>query len=227
MIFNFNKKAGEKEMIIDGDSFVHIFKSRRSEGDEILEFRNMQDNFTYFYSVKELKKKKAILNLKEKKELVIKKRKRVHLAWCLIDPKTVKEALPYLNQLGVEEISFIHCERSQKNFNLKIEKIEKILISSSEQCGRNDLMKISIFNSYKEFEEKNDNIFLLDFNGTDINNLEKEYLDKIETILIGPEGGISSEERRRFFNEQIISFDTGLVLKSESAAIAIASKLIL
>jgi 16S rRNA (uracil1498-N3)-methyltransferase len=227
MIFNYNKKAGENEFILDGDSFVHIFKSRRTEENEILEFRNMEDKFTYFYEVKELKKKSATLILKEKKELKIKKNRKLHLAWCMIDPKSIKEALPYLNQLGVSEISFIHCERSQKSFNLKKDKIEKILISSSEQCGRNSLMKINIFESYGKFEEKNDNIFLLDFGGEDLNKLEKENLDKIETILIGPEGGISSKERERFFNEQVISFDTGLVLKSESAAIAIASKLIL
>lgn len=227
MIFNYNKKAGKKEILVEGDPFIHIFKSRRSEEGEVLEFRNMQDNFTYFYEVKELKKKKAILILKNKKDASRKLVKKLHLAWCIIDPKTIKEALPYLNQLGVSEISFIHCQRSQKNFNLKIEKIEKILISSSEQCGRNNLMKINIFNSYKDFEEKVDNIFLLDFGGTDINNLEKKYLDEIETVLIGPEGGISNEERNKFFNEQILSFDTGLVLKSENAAIAIASKLIL
>ncbi|HIP21749.1 MAG TPA: 16S rRNA (uracil(1498)-N(3))-methyltransferase [Candidatus Pacebacteria bacterium] len=227
MIFNYNIKAGKKEFILEGDSFVHIFKSRRTEENKILEFRNMEDDFTYFYEVKELKKKKAILVLKKKEEIKKKKIRKLHLAWCLIDPKAVKEALPYLNQLGVSEISFIHCERSQKNFNLKIEKIEKILISSSEQCGRNNLMKINIFESYKKFEEKNDNIFLLDFGGEDINKLEKKDLDKVEIVLIGPEGGISSKERDRFFNEQVISFDTGLVLKSESAAIAISSKLLL
>ena len=227
MIFNYNKKAGEKEFVLEGDSFMHIFKSRRTEESEILEFRNMEDDFTYFYEVKELKKKKAVLVLKKKENIEKKEIRRLHLAWCVIDPKTVKESLPYLNQLGVSEISFIHCDRSQKNFNLKIEKIEKILISSSEQCGRNNLMKINFFESYKKFEEKNDNIFLLDFWGEDINKLDKKELDKIETILIGPEGGISNKERERFFNEQVISFDTGLVLKSESAAIAISSKLLL
>ena len=227
MIFTYNKKAGEKELILEGDSFVHLFKSRRSDIGEILEFRNMKDNFAYFYKVKEVKKKKAILELVEKKELEKKEWRYLHLAWCIIDPKTIKEALPYLNQLGVSEISFIHCDRSQKNFNLKKDKIEKILISSSEQCGRNDLMKINFYDSYQKFEEENDNIFLLDFGGTDLNKLKKEDLDKIKVVLIGPEGGISSKEREKFFNEQIISFDTGLVLKSENAAIAIASKLIL
>ncbi len=227
MIFTYDKKVGEKEFIMEGDSFVHIFKSRRTNENEILEFRNMKDNFAYFYKVKEVKKKKAILELVEKKELEKKERRYLHLAWCIIDPKTIKEALPYLNQLGVSEISFIHCDRSQKNFNLKKDKIEKILISSSEQCGRNDLMKINFYDSYQKFEEENDNIFLLDFGGTDLNKLKKEDLDKIEVVLIGPEGGISSKEREKFFNEQIISFDTGLVLKSENAAIAIASKLIL
>ena len=67
MIFTYSEKAGEKEFVFEGDSFVHIFKSRRTDENEILEFRNMKDNFLYFYKVKELKKKKAILELVQKK----------------------------------------------------------------------------------------------------------------------------------------------------------------
>ncbi len=227
MIFTYDKKAGEKEFLFEGDSFVHIFKSRRSDENESLEFRNLEDDFKYIYRVKELKKKNAILVLEKKEKIEKKKIRNLHLAWCFIDPKSVKEALPYLNQLGVSEISFIRCERSQKNFNLKKDKIEKILISSSEQCGRNNLMKINFFDSYLEFEEKTDKIFLLDFGGEDLNKMEKEELSEIEVVLIGPEGGISPKEKDKFLREQIISFDTGLVLKSESAAIAISSKLIL
>ena len=227
MIYIYDEKAGEKEFVFEGDSFVHVFKSRRSGENEILEFRNLKDEFKYFYKVKELKKKKAVLVLEKKEKIEKKKIRYLHLAWCLIDPKSVKEALPYLNQLGVAEISFIRCERSQKKFNLKLDKIKKILIASSEQCGRSDLMKINFYESYREFEEKTDKIFLLDFYGQDINKMTKEELAKIEVVLIGPEGGISPKERERFLREQIISFDTGLVLKSENAAIAIASKLIL
>jgi len=80
MIFNYNKKAGEKEFVLEGDSFMHIFKSRRTEESEILEFRNMEDDFTYFYEVKELKKKKAVLVLKKKENIEKKEIRRLHLA---------------------------------------------------------------------------------------------------------------------------------------------------
>jgi 16S rRNA (uracil1498-N3)-methyltransferase len=49
----------------------------------------------------------------------------------------------------------------------------------------------------------------------------------IETIVIGCEGGFHKDEVALFKPENIVGFDTPLVLKSESAVCAVASKLLL
>jgi 16S rRNA (uracil1498-N3)-methyltransferase len=49
----------------------------------------------------------------------------------------------------------------------------------------------------------------------------------ISTIVIGCEGGFHDEEVALFKSENIIGLDTPLVLKSESAACAVASKILL
>jgi len=228
MIFIYSEKAGEKELKLEGESFTHIFKARRTQLGEILELRNLKDNFSYFYKVVEVKKKEAVLELQEKKEKPQKNKKNFHLLWCVVDIKTIKEALPYLNQVGVSKISFLYCERSQKSFKINLEKLEKILIQSSEQCGRWGLMKLGVYKSLEDFQKKNDEeIFLLDFGGRKISDLDMKKKEKITTVLVGPEGGISKKEREKFSSEKIISFDTDLVLKSETACVSLASKILL
>ena len=57
------------------------------------------------------------------------------------------------------------------------------------------------------------------------NRLAQEY--KIETIVIGCEGGFHEDEVALFKAENIIGFDTPLVLKSETAVCGVAGKILL
>jgi 16S rRNA (uracil1498-N3)-methyltransferase len=49
----------------------------------------------------------------------------------------------------------------------------------------------------------------------------------VDTIVIGCEGGVTEDETALFAPEKIVGFDTPLVLKSESAVCAVASKILL
>ena len=49
----------------------------------------------------------------------------------------------------------------------------------------------------------------------------------LDTIVIGCEGGFHKDEEALFKVENIVGFDTPLVLKSESAACAVASKVLI
>jgi len=83
-------------------------------------------------------------------------------------------------------------------------------------------MQIEFSNSIANFLQKYPNSYLLDFSDNKI----EDSLD-INTIIIGCEGGLSEDERALFNKEKIVGFDTKLILKSESAAIAAASKILL
>jgi 16S rRNA (uracil1498-N3)-methyltransferase len=50
--------------------------------------------------------------------------------------------------------------------------------------------------------------------------------DNIKKALVGPEGGFSQEERELFEGLKVVGFDTELVLRSESAVVAVASKVV-
>ena len=206
-------------LIITGENHKYLFKVRRIKKNELVKVRNLKDDYLYIYKIDEINKKEAYLSLVEKKHSPNRAHTFFHIGWCIIDPKNIEKALPSLNEIGVGKISFVYCDYSQKNFKLKLERLEKILINSSQQCGRSDIPEIEIINSSKEFFEKYPEFYALDFDGKEINSEIKPT-----TVLIGPEGGFSEQERKHF--EKKIKLK-GFILRSETAVISISSKILL
>ena len=205
---------------ITGENHKYLFKVRRIKKNEIINIRNLKDDYLYRYEIVDINKKDANLQLKEKIYFPNKPKTFLHLAWCIIDPKNIEKTLPSLNEIGVSKITFLYCDFSQKNFKLKIDRLNKILINSSQQCGRSNIIEIEILNSSKEFFEKYPNFTALDFDGEEI-KCEKKYKNP---ILIGPEGGFSEYEKK-YFKEKIKL--KGFILRSETAACAVSSKILL
>jgi 16S rRNA (uracil1498-N3)-methyltransferase len=149
--------------------------------------------------------------------MVIAPNKHLHIGWCIIDTKIIEKTLPMLNEMGVGKISFIYCDRSQKNFKINLERLKKILVNSSQQCGRSKMMEIEILKSLKEYFKRYPKSAILDFGGKSINSGE------IDSIVIGCEGGFSKNEKEQFEDKKCYSFNTAMILKSESAAVAITA----
>ena len=222
MQYLFSEQASQATLVLRGDEHRYLFKVRRHREGEVIALRNLEDDFIYFYKISTLNKKEAFLSLESSKVLEIKAKKNLHLAWCVIDPKSVEKVLPTLNEMGVDAITFIYCSRSQKSFKLDFKRLEKILLNSSQQCGRSSLLQLSMVNSLEEFLEEHPNTVMLNFS----ENILKES-STISTFLIGCEGGFTADEVALFKEEKIMGLDTPLVLKSESAVCAVASKLLI
>ncbi len=220
MQFVYHPKSGELVLVVEGETYNYIFKVRRHKKGEVIPFRNLKDQYLYYYLIEEVDRRRATLSLKDKELREVMPKREFHLLWCIIDPKSIEKSLPALNELGVAKITFIYCQRSQKNFRLKLEKLQKILINSSQQCGRSRLMELEIKEDIKSALALYPDTVLIDFCEDRIGCGED-----IKRALIGPEGGVSPQERAEF--GKILGFDTPLVLKSETAAIAVASKVII
>ena len=216
MEFLYHPEAGKEIMNIEGERYNYLFKVRRHKKGEVIHLRNMQDGVLYRYRIEEVHRREATLVLIDKKKKEVIPKRFFHLLWCVVDPKTIEKTLPMLNEIGVSKITFVYCDRSQKNFRLKLEKLRKILINSSQQCGRSRLMELEIISSLNEVLQKYDNIVLIDF-------CEKklECSDNIERVLVGPEGGLTQKERKKF--ENIRGLD-GFILRSETAVVAVSGK---
>jgi 16S rRNA (uracil1498-N3)-methyltransferase len=220
MQFVYDQKACQNSLSITDENYRYLFKARRLKVGDIVKFRNLLDDILYSYEIKEVNKKEAILHLKNKDKILNIDRKTLHLIWCIIDSKVIYATLPMLNQIGLSKITFLYCDRSQKNFKLDLSKIEKILINSCQQCGRVDLMEIEVMGTLDDVLQKYDNFSVLDFGG--------ESLDEsISSILIGCEGGFSQQEREKLSEFNKIGLKTEMILKSETATLSIASKLLI
>jgi 16S rRNA (uracil1498-N3)-methyltransferase len=223
MQFTYDEFCGSDIFEIKDEVYNYLIKARRHKIDDEIYFRNLKDDNIYLYKINSIDKKKAYLNLVSKEEKIVINEKKLHLGWCVVDPKTVEKNITSLNEMGVNKITFIYADYSQKNFKINIEKLEKILINSSSQCGRSDIIKLEVSKSLENFIKENSDVYFLDFSTTMIDDKK----DEIKTLVIGCEGGFSKNEREKFNKENIVGFNSNLILRSETAIIAAGTKILL
>ena len=217
-----HSEAGASSLTLRGDAHRYLFKVRRHRKGETMTLRNLVDDVLYFYRIDALDKKEAHLLLEKSERLTVQAKRELHIGWCLIDPKSIEKILPTLNEMGVDTITFIHCERSQKSFKLDFTRLEKILLNSSQQSGRSRMMKLFAVDDLECFLRENREAVMLNFSEQKLKEGGEEG-----TFVVGCEGGFTPQEVALFRPEKIMGLDTSLILKSESAVCAIASKVLL
>jgi len=222
MLYLYHKDASQAQLTLVGDEHRYIFKVRRHKVDDALHLRNLEDGLLHRYIITHIDKHSVILDLQESKALDAKAKISLHIGWCIIDPKSVEKVLPTLNEMGVDKITFFYCKRSQKSFKLDFKRLKKILLNSSQQSGRSELMKLEMADSLENFIKENPDAKMLNFS-------ENNFISTtdIDTIVIGCEGGFTETEVAQFTSKNIAGLDTPLVLKSESAVCAVAAKVLL
>lgn len=180
MRFLFDEGAGASELEIKGDSFKHL-KARRVRVGDSLEVRNLRDGKAHEYEIAELSRS-AVLRLASSKPLAPDPAS-LAIAWAVIDEQSIEKTLPGLNELGVAKIIFVYSDFSQRDARLDLARFERILVRSSEQCGRNGIIKFEIMKSSDELAAKYANVALIDFGGDDfdkaISNLNSEKTENL------------------------------------------------
>lgn len=217
MQFLYHKQAGEEILKLKGEEFAHL-KARRIKENEILSLRNLEDDFIYEYKISNLDRNSCLLYFLHK-HFKSHPQSELDLALAVIDTKILKKTLPFLNELGVKKLHLVFTEFSQRNFKLDFERLEKIIISSCEQCGRSHKMQIQSYKNIQEFSKVFSDAVLVDFEG------EVKEFDKTRLYFIGPEGGFSPKEKQMF--KEKICLKVPNILRSQSAAIAVAAKILL
>lgn len=222
MQFLYHENAGEINIKIIGEQYAHLFKARRKDAAKPLFLRNLKDENIYEYNVLGIDKREAFCALinTQKGEW---KSLHINIAWAVVEPKIIERALPFLNEFGVAKIILIYTKFSQRNFKIDFERLKRIAINSCEQCGRGDLIEFELYNSLDEFLKNYSDIGVVDFSPNrfcDIKEIPK-------TWLVGCEGGFAEVEREKLKNFITIGFEGGQILRSESAVLGIAAKLLL
>jgi 16S rRNA (uracil1498-N3)-methyltransferase len=208
---------------IKGENFKYLVKVRRHTLKDIINFRS-KENIEVLYSYEIVEIDNRVLKLKyiSKKHLPLKSKKSLHIGWCVIDAKSIEKVLPSLSEIGVEKISFIYCDRSQKNIKLDFKRFNRILEASMQQCGRTSYIEFCTFDSIEKFIKEFPHAKVFDFTDKTLDN----YND-IDTVLIGCEGGFSNNEKEFLSLQDTFRLDTPMVLRSESAVMAVSSKVLL
>ena len=209
-------------LTLKGELFKYLIKVRRHGIDDEISIR-------YKNSIETLHKYKIISVDNRSLDLesiscetnIVKAEKSLHIAWCLIDIKSIEKVLPSLSEIGVGKISFISCDRSQK-IKLDFKRFERIVEASMQQCGRSTYIE---FDTYKNIAA-----FIAEFPDTKVFDFTDNVLSgdsDFKRVLIGCEGGFSQYEKEFLKTQEVFRLDSPMVLRSESAVMAVASKILL
>ncbi|WP_229855284.1 16S rRNA (uracil(1498)-N(3))-methyltransferase [Candidatus Sulfurimonas marisnigri] len=223
LTYTFNDDAGKESLHVKGELYKYLVKVRRHcEGDE-LSFRSRTDmKNLHTYRVVHVEPKVLELSLISSEIKEIKSKNFLHVAWCIIDSNSIEKVLPSLCEIGVEKISFISCSRSQKNFKLDFKRFERIIEASMQQSGRSSYLEFDTYKNIKDFIDEFPKTKVFDFCDNTLNGGAE-----FETVLIGCEGGFSQDEKEFLSKQENFRLSTSMVLRSESAVMAVASKILL
>jgi 16S rRNA (uracil1498-N3)-methyltransferase len=223
LIYLYEKNAGKQNFSIKGELYKYLIKVRRHQEGDLLGFRHQDDIKTlHMYKITTIEPRALHVEKVSSQILEVKANNELHVAWCVIDSKSVEKVLASLNEIGVAKISFIYCERSQKNFKPDFKRFERILQASNQQCGRTQMME---FDTYKNIAD-----FIQEFPDTKVFDFTDKVLEDgaaFKRVLIGCEGGFSENEKKLLRSQEVFRLDTPMILRSETAVLAVASKIIL
>ena len=215
--FFVKENIGENsEIEISEERIVHQFRSvfRLGVGDKIIVFNG--DSKDYECEIVEIGKKDLRLKILDSR-MVHKSKKEVTLFMSLIKKENFELVCEKATELGVAKIVPVVSERTTLK-NLNRDRIEKILIEASEQCGRGDVPILGEVSNLKDLILSEENLFVADFGGESFSDLSLSTHHS--SLLIGPEGGWTPEERDLFKENNIKSFSLGeTTLRAETAAI--------
>lgn len=214
---------GEVVVINDG-SVLNQWKNvfRYTQGVLVILFNG--DGYDYTYSIDSITPTSCNLTQTKCSPSYI-PTKKVTLYLSLIKKDNFELVTQKVTELAVSNIVPIISERSEKK-NLNFERLNKIIIEASEQCGRGDIPVVSPITTLSEVLEEVKNIensFVLQMGGTPFKNNTLEEKFKKNTninLFIGPEGGWSVEEEALFKEKGLTCVSLGnTVLRAETAAI--------
>ncbi len=208
---------------LDKSQSYYLNKVMRVKENEVFSLFNSSGD----WEAKVLSISKSIIEFKIIKQLRQKEniKKELWLAFSPIKSNYQNFMIQKATELGVTKFLPIIFDRTVVR-KINKERLEKIIIESSEQSNRINLPKIEEPQSLNNFLETNSiDLILTDLNSNN-NKIDKSKLtEKPVCIIIGPEGDFSEDERQEilaFKGVQPIKINEN-ILRSETAVISAIS----
>lgn len=217
--------SGQKNITLDQGPLFHQIKNvlKMKEGNFVSLFFAPHEAV---YKIEKIDNKKIFLIWQENVVIKNNNNKKIILFQSLIKKDKMEWVVQKAVELGVSEIIPIISERSEKK-DINLNRLNKISIEASEQCGRQDIVTVSEpINFKKAVAMKNEISFLGDSSGNifldkfKVVNIKKNKIN----IFIGPEGGWSNGEIElaKKNKVEIVRLNNN-ILRSETAVVAFLS----
>ncbi len=221
----------EDLVIITGSDFKHITKVLRlKEGDLIDLFDN--NSTEYRGKITEINAKGITVRIQDFWAIETESKLQIDLYQSIIKPNKMDLLVQKATELGVSNIIPMTTERTQKNLQVKDERLNKISVESAKQCRRSKPPIVSETISFKEALETDSDydlkLILYENSEVSLKNHLKNYSKNVDriSVLIGPEGGFTEDEVSLAEKNSYISLGLGKrILRAETAAITIISLL--
>jgi 16S rRNA (uracil1498-N3)-methyltransferase len=221
---------------LEPEIFYQLTKVLRvKSGDEIVLLPMQQEPpyLEYSYGVESADKKEVVLRFIRRTENANEPSASLTLMLCLPNkPDKLEFILQKAVELGASRIILLEGDFSQMKHNLRNDRLEKIMTEAAEQCERALIPQLLIAGKLKNYlkgltHQELKNIYVA--MERDLPGQEREAAMTLFqglssaadiSILIGPEGGFSDEEKTIITDSGIKCFSLGSrILRMETAAI--------
>lgn len=225
------ENISDKQIVLNVEESKHLRDVLRLRGGEKVRVFDGQGN-EFSCEIELISKKETLLKIIEKVEPIAPKSDLdMTLAVALLKGEKFDLVVQKAVELGVSRFIPLITKRCDvkikdaRDFEKKLERLNRIALEACKQSGRADLMKIENPIEFEKFVENCDDekIFFSERNGERFSAIKS--VKKI-TAVIGSEGGWEDFEieQARINGFQIITLG-GRILRAETAAIAISAML--
>ncbi len=181
---------------IENQEAQHLSKVRRCKlGDEIVAFNG--DGYDYFLKIENISKDKVQAKVINKTQNQAFNDVEITVYLAMIKNDALSEAIDNLAELNVKHVKLFKSDFSVAVIDeKKLDKLKNISIQASKQCERADIMDISIINKKdieKDISKYKNKFFAYENSNNKLTSFSGDF-----AVIIGPEGGFSSEENAYF-----------------------------
>ena len=224
-------------IIVTGEDVNHISNVLRLRiGEEVI-VGNKKSGESYLCKIKQINQKEVILDIIKLKEESTEPNTYIHILQGLPKADKMEQIIQKCTEIGVSEFTPVAMERSivkleGKDATKKIERWQKIAETAAKQSKRDIIPKINTSMNFKNIFEnlKNYDIVLVAYENEKEHEL-KQVLKEINrnnfkkiAIIIGPEGGISTDEIKIIEQYGGKSISLGKrILRTETASVVVSS----
>ena len=183
--------------------------------------------------IRSAKAKEGMLELTKDHSLAFRNPRAYKVSLGMAPTKSIDRtefAIEKLIEIGVEEIAFLDCDHNERTY-LRLDRLQKISIAASKQSKKTVFPSLQDLVSAEDYVDRkshlqNTQIFACHLD-EDNETLLKNYLPGHDVVLlIGPEGGFSSDEIETMKSQNVKLINLGpFRLRVETAAIVACAQI--